>query len=278
MKKFIFITIFLTTFTLAFAQEQTECMPIRELESDDLAFQEGERLTIVANYKWGIINTDVGEATMMLTKETFRDTTYFYSRAYAKTYKFYDKFFTVRDVYEGRFLTKNLRPIYFHRDINEGGYLMKNTFVFNQNDYTINASVQRKTNPPKDTVLQGTACTFDFISLFYNSRNLDFDNFTEGQIIPISFVVDGEIYNISYRYEGIENKKVSGLGTFRCVKIAAKPVAGEVFDGKNELHIWITDDKNRIPVLIETPIVVGRVSARISKYENLKWPLTSKIK
>ena len=278
MKKFIFITIFLTTFTLAFAQEQTECMPIRELESDDLAFQEGERLTIVANYKWGIINTDVGEATMMLTKETFRDTTYFYSRAYAKTYKFYDKFFTVRDVYEGRFLTKNLRPIYFHRDINEGGYLMKNTFVFNQNDYTINASVQRKTNPPKDTVLQGTSCTFDFISLFYNSRNLDFDNFTEGQIIPISFVVDGEIYNISYRYEGIENKKVSGLGTFRCVKIAAKPVAGEVFDGKNELHIWITDDKNRIPVLIETPIVVGRVSARISKYENLKWPLTSKIK
>ena len=278
MKKFIFITILLTTFTLAFAQEQTECMPIRELESDDLAFQEGERLTIVANYKWGIINTDVGEATMMLTKETFRDTTYFYSRAYAKTYKFYDKFFTVRDVYEGRFLTKNLRPIYFHRDINEGGYLMKNTFVFNQNDYTINASVQRKTNPPKDTVLQGTACTFDFISLFYNSRNLDFDNFTEGQIIPISFVVDGEIYNISYRYEGIENKKVSGLGTFRCVKIAAKPVAGEVFDGKNELHIWITDDKNRIPVLIETPIVVGRVSARISKYENLKWPLTSKIK
>jgi len=278
MKKFIFLTILLTTFTLAFAQEQTECMPIRELESDDLAFQEGERLTIVANYKWGIINTDVGEATMMLTKETFRDTTYFYSRAYAKTYKFYDKFFTVRDVYEGRFLTKNLRPIYFHRDINEGGYLMKNTFVFNQNDYTINASVQRKTNPPKDTVLQGTACTFDFISLFYNSRNLDFDNFTEGQIIPISFVVDGEIYNISYRYEGIENKKVSGLGTFRCVKIAAKPVAGEVFDGKNELHIWITDDKNRIPVLIETPIVVGRVSARISKYENLKWPLTSKIK
>ena len=278
MKKFIFITILLTTFTLAFAQEQTECMPIRELESDDLAFQEGERLTIVANYKWGIINTDVGEATMMLTKETFRDTTYFYSRAYAKTYKFYDKFFTVRDVYEGRFLTKNLRPIYFHRDINEGGYLMKNTFVFNQNDYTINASVQRKTNPPKDTVLQGTACTFDFISLFYNSRNLDFDNFTEGQIIPISFVVDGEIYNISYRYEGIENKKVSGLGTFRCIKIAAKPVAGEVFDGKNEISIWITDDKNRIPVLIETPIVVGRVSARISKYENLKWPLTSKIK
>ena len=261
---------------VANAQTSNECLNLREVKENELAFQEGERLTIVANYKWGIINTDVGEAVISISKERFRDTSYFYARAYAKTYKFYDRFFMVRDVYEGRFLQHNLRPLYFHRDINEGGYQMQNTYSFNQNDNSIKGSIRKKGNEPKHFVLQGEACTFDFISLFYNSRNIDFANIKEGHIIPISFAVDDEMYNIHYRYIGKEVIKVSGLGKFSCYKIAAKPVAGEVFDGKNEIMIWITDDKNHIPVYIETPITVGRISARLSKFENLKWPLTSK--
>ncbi|MDR3351080.1 MAG: DUF3108 domain-containing protein [Prevotellaceae bacterium] len=270
-------TILLFTASVAFAQQDTACMPVREFTDEQLPFRENERLTIVANYKWGIINTDVGEATMMLTKEKFRDTTYFYARAYAKTYRFYDTFFMVRDVYEARFLVSNLRPLYFHRNVSEGGYTIKNTCVFNTASYAIHASVQRKTGPAKDTVLPGKSCTFDFVSLFYNSRNLDFDHFTPGRIIPISFVVDEELYHIYYRYIGKEVKKISGLGKFNCIKIAAKPVAGEVFDGKNEISIWISDDKNHIPLLIETPVIVGKVSARLSKYANLKHPLSSKI-
>ncbi len=251
-------------------------MPIRDVKDEELSFQDGEHLTIVANYQWGIINTDVGEATIMIDKQKFRDTNYFYARAYAKTYKFYDKFFMVRDIYEGRFLQHNLRPIYFHRDINEGGYLMQNTYHFNDTDYSIKATMQKQKDESKEFVLQGKSCTFDFISLFYNSRNLEFEKLTAGQVIPISFAIDEDVYNIYYRYIGKEVIKVSGLGKFSCYKIAAKPVAGEVFDGKNEIMIWITDDKNHIPVYIETPVIVGKVSARISKFSNLKWPLTSK--
>jgi hypothetical protein len=275
--RWFFLSVLLAAAQVSFAQQDTACMEVRELSDGQLAFREGERLTIVANYKWGIINTDVGEATMALTREKFRDTTYFYARAYAKTYRFYDHFFMVRDVYEARFLSSNLRPLYFHRNINEGGYLMKNTYTFNTADYSIHASVQRQTAPPKDTVLPGKSCTFDFVSLFYNSRNLDFDHLVNGQTIPISFAVDGELFSIYYRYIGKEVKKISGLGTFKCIKILARPVAGEVFDGKNEISIWISDDKNHIPLLIETPIVVGKVSARLSEYANLKHPLSSKV-
>jgi hypothetical protein len=276
--KLLLFFYFLLPAYAATAQNDTTCMPVRDLQPEELAFADGEQLTIVANYKWGLINTDVGEATMVLSQERFRDTTYFYARAYAKTYKFYDNFFMVRDVYEARFLSRNLRPIYFQRNINEGGYLMKNIFYFDDSRYTIRASVQRKTNPQKDTVLQGKSCTFDVISLLYNSRNLDFANIVKDQIIPISFAIDEGVYNIYYRYLGKETKKISGLGTFNCLKIAAKPVAGEVFDGKNEIHIWISDDANHIPLLIETPIIAGKVSARLSKYRGLKYPLKSKVK
>ncbi len=259
-------------------QKDFVCPPVRRYAEQDLVFRPGERLTIVANYRWGLINADVGEATMTIDEGRFRDTHYFVVRAYATTYKFWDNFFLVRDVYEGQFDTESLRPLYFHRNINEGGYKIFGTVHFNDKDYTIKSSTKRNDDPPKDTLLQGRSCTYDLISLFYNSRNLDFSNLSPGKIYPFSLTVDDEIYNLGYRFIGYEVKKISGLGTFRTLHFAAQLVAGDVFTGENELDIWITDDPNRVPLLIQSAVKVGRVSARLSKYANLKYPLTSKIK
>ena len=273
----LFCVLFLQT---AFSQSTTTpANPKQRIyTADDLVFKVGERLTLVANYRWGIISTDVGEATMLVEQESFRDTQYFNVRAYANTYKFWDNFFQVRDVYEGRFDIHTLRPLYFYRDIHEGDYRMINTMYFNNDNHTIKATVKRDKHPKKDTVLQGTPLTYDFISLFYNSRNIDFSSLAVGKTYPFSFVIDDEMFNLYYRFIGKEEKNISGLGRFRCLKFAAKLVAGEVFTGDSEVIIWITDDQNRVPLFLESPVKVGTVSARLSKYANLKYPLTSKIK
>lgn len=259
------------------AQPDSTCLPLRSFTPDDLSFKSGERLTLIAAYHWGLIDADVGEASLMVMEETFRDTHYFYARSYAKTYRFWDHFFEVRDVYEGRFFVHNLRPIYFYRDIKEGDYRIKNTFFFNT-DYSINMSVQKYDRLPQDTLMRGHSCTYDFISLFFNARNMDFSSLYQGKTYPYSFVIDRNMYNLWFHYLGKEEKKIDKIGTFRCLKFAVKLIAGEVFDGKNNLYIWISDDENHIPLYIETPIIVGKVSARLSRYENLKYPLTSKIK
>ena len=277
MKKIFCILFCLSVPILPTLAQDGSCMEARTYTKNNLAFQAGERLTIVATYKWGLVNMDVGEATLTLQEESFRDTQYFFGRGIAKTYKFWDKFFKVRDIYEGRFLVNSLRPIYFHRDIKEGSYKMRNTYIFDQETNMISATIQSNNNPERKYELQGKPCTFDIISLFYNSRNLDFADVTPGKTFPISFAIDEQVYDLYYRYLGRENIKVGKIGTFRCLKFAAKLIAGEVFTGKEELIIWITDDRNRIPMLIETPVSVGRVTARISEYANLKYPLTSKV-
>jgi hypothetical protein len=275
--------VFLTIFSLCVSgvlvaqPADSTCLPLRVFTSDNLSFKSGERLTLIAAYHWGIVNADVGEATLTVNEEVFRDTHYFYARGYAKTYRFWDNFFEVRDVYEGRFFTHNLRPIYFYRDIKEGDYRIKNTFFFHD-DYSVSMSVQKYDRPPSDTIIQGHSCTYDFMSLFYNARNIDFSSLYEGKVYPYSFVIDREKYNLWFHYLGKEEKKIDKIGTFRCLKFAVKLIAGEVFDGKNSLSIWISDDENHVPLCIETPIIVGKVSARLGHYENLKYPLTSKIK
>jgi Protein of unknown function (DUF3108). len=73
-------------------------------------------------------------------------------------------------------------------------------------------------------------------------------------------------------------KKIYKLGTFKTMKFAVKLVAGSVFTGEEEMIIYVSDDQNKIPLLFEAPILVGKVSGRLSAYKNLKYPLYSKIK
>ncbi len=278
MKLRVFIILVFISVSFFAVSKEKPCTPVKNIPENQRAYDHGENLVYVINYKWGLVNTDVGEAVVNLYKK--RDSSggeYFHSVINGYTYKFYDVFFKVRDLFESKFSTKNGRPFYFHRDIHEGKYRMKNTFHF-QPDYSIKAKVERKSDPVIDTLLPGRECTFDLVSLFYFSRNIDFTHIPAGVEQPISFAIDNEIFDLYYRLIGPEIKRIPGLGQYRTLKFAARVVAGEVFSGKEELVIWVTDDKNRVPLMFETPIKVGRVVGTLSSFRNLKYPLTSKIR
>ena len=36
------------------------------------------------------------------------------------------------------------------------------------------------------------------------------------------------------------------------------------------MTVWVTDDKNKVPVYVETPIVVGSVKAKLYKADNIR--------
>ena len=277
MKIKILFAISLFSISLFAGVKVKPCTPVKDVPEHLRAYDHGESLVYVINYRWGVINTDVGEAAVNLTKKLHPNgEEYFHSVITGITYKFYDVFFKVRDLFESKFSTKNGRPFYFHRDIHEGKYTMKNTFYF-QPDYTIKAKVERKTDPVIDTVLVGRECTFDLVSLFYFSRNIDFSNIPAGIEQPISFAIDNEVFELYYRLIGPEIKRIPGMGQYKTLKFAARVVAGEVFSGKEELIIWVTDDRNRVPLMFETPIKMGRVIGRLSSFKNLKHPMTSRI-
>lgn len=275
--KLLFILILILFNSAAVAQSK-KCAAVLDIPEHIRAFDHGERLVYIINYTWGFVKTDVGEASVTLTRKRNQNYgEYFHSVIKGNTYRFYDVFFKVRDLFESKFSVINGRPFYFHRDVSEGKYTMINTYHFNP-DYTINATVKRKDAPARDTLLKGRECTFDLVSLFYFSRNIDFSKIPAGKEQPISFAIDDDVFELYYRLIGPEVKRIQGLGQFNTLKFAARVVAGEVFTGEEEIIIWVSDDKNKIPLLFETPIIVGKVTGRLFLHENLKHPLTSKIK
>ena len=55
-------------------------------------------------------------------------------------------------------------------------------------------------------------------------------------------------------------------------------VANVTFTDGTVFTLWISDDENKIPLYIESPVRVGSINAYISGYKGLKYPMTSLIK
>lgn len=254
-----------------------QCMPLDPALAAGKAFSPGERLTYIAHYQWGALRMDVGTADVSLDVDTlYGDRTLLHATAVGRTYRFWDMFFKVRDMYESKFYQDDILPVYFHRDVHEGKYTVLNYYRWDPSTRYIDATVV-KPDRTVDTLLPGHGCTFDILTLLYHARNMDFDALAQGVNNPVSFAIDEEIFDIYFRYIGREVKKVPGKGSFRTLKFAAKVVAGEVFTGEEEMIIWVSDDMNRVPLYFESPVRVGSVCGRLAGWENLKYPFDSMI-
>lgn len=250
-----------------------QCFPVHPGLADEHAFRQGERLKYIIHYKWLGIRTDVGYAEVVLEDGGLRNgRRILHPVAQGSTYKFWDAFFKVRDLYESAFYEDSVRPVYFHRDIHEGKYTVRNIYHWDDSTHAINAKVIWA-DRTVDTLLLGHQCTFDLLTLFYNARNMDLEALDEGVNNPVSFAIDNEIFDIYFRFVGREEKRIPGLGVYRTLKFAAKVVAGEVFTGEQEMYIWVSDDMNRIPLLFESPIIVGSVFGRLAGWDGLRFPI-----
>jgi hypothetical protein len=79
------------------------------------------------------------------------------------------------------------------------------------------------------------------------------------------------------RYLGKETIKTR-YGKFNTLKIKPLLLKGSIFEGGENMTVWVTDDPNHIPVRVESPLVVGNIKIDMMSYNNLRYPLSSLIR
>ncbi len=256
---------------LSLAQDKDFC------HVKNISFDQDEQITYVLSYTWLFVWTDVGEAHFSVTRDTKFDRDALHFRTTGSSYPFYDWFFKVRDVYESWVDPETLQPLYFNRDISEGGYTKENEYTFDWDKNEVNARIRRRGGDNRYYTIPVKPCTYDVVTAIYVARNLKFEGIKAGQSFPVDVLLDREIYNVRYTFLTREAKKVKGVGTFKTLKFRVELVAGDVFKEGQYLYVWVTDDLNRIPVYIESPIRVGSVRARIASWSGLRHSLSAKF-
>lgn len=260
-------------------------------QNPSLPFKAGEKIEVTLNYKWGI-KADIATLSFNLQQGTHSGTPCFHILLNARTNSFFDSFYKVRDVYESKF-EYDLDPLYAMRSVSEGNFTAHNDYTWSADKKTLYAKVSKSTMPaPVDTAFHSNETIRDIINMIYSLRAADINSIVAGKPVSMLIAMDRNITRATCSFVRKEVRQIDGMGKFNtvCLAMNLKRVGGDFpqgetkltvptgGDSKNTIYIWLSDDENRVPLYLSVPISVGKLEIRTTKLENLKAPLTSKVK
>ena len=243
-------------------------------------FQEGEVLYYRAAYRAKLVpNIEAGEVTVSTKLDTLAGREVYRVTGNGRTLPFFRWFFDMDDTYHIWVDRESKRTQRFESDLKEDKYTFRSIYRYDWEAMRVHTWSQRRQNTPREKTMELTPESMDAVSLYFNLRSVDLESFREGEHRQLDMVLEDTIRHLRYRYIGREELRVPKMGSFDTMKFACTIGSSEEFsftDG-TEFSIWITNDENKIPVMLASPVRVGEIRAYLRRYEGLKHPLTSKI-
>jgi hypothetical protein len=175
-------------------------------------------------------------------------------------FKVQDEFATYVDV-DGIF------PWKYTQKIREGHY---------KKDFWALMDQKRNIAITKESTYKIPAYVYDALSAFVSVRSMDLASKPNGSIIKLQNFWMDSTYKLDVRVVKRETVKVPA-GKFKCIVVEPHLSGGGLFNSKDVVWIWLTDDDRKIPVKIGTKIIIGTVGAELTKYSGIRGEIKSKI-
>ncbi len=254
MKKTFFLVLILAGVFFSF-----NIFKMREVKND--SFQAGESY----NYKvkYGII--PIGLADVEVHQKIFEvaNRPCYRVNVFGRTSGITD-LFKVRNTYRSFIDTTAILPLKFEYSAREGNYKRDQAYVF---DHESNVVV--KTEKDKKDTFKVPQYVQDMISGYYYLRTIDFAKMQVGQTVSAPLFFDKQIYYMKVKYVGKDVVKTR-FGKIKVIKLNPILPDNELFKGEDAIRIWVSDDKNRVPIRLEADMYVASVNMEINGYSKVR--------
>ena len=244
-------------------------------------YHAGEELDFRVSYRAKLFpNTEMGSVEVVTTQENLNGAPHYKVTGTARTLPTYRWFYNLEDIYRVWVDEKTLKPVRAESDLHEGDYTYKSLFSYDWPKMQVHNTWRSRQRPEKSRTLPLTNESMDAISLFFTLRASNTADFRPGVPRTLQMVLADTIRRIQYRYVGKEEKKIRNIGKFKTLKFTCQlgTSEGNSFKDGTVFTLWISDDQNKIPLCLESPVKVGSVNVYLSGYKGLKYPLTSLLK
>ncbi|MDN5350637.1 MAG: hypothetical protein PWQ54_2033 [Bacteroidales bacterium] len=259
--KLILILIILLQFG-AFAQPA--CVP------DNRSFVDGEKLRYTVSYNWGILWINAGEVNFdaKLTQYEHNPVFHFFSTGHS--FKAWDWLFKVRDTFEVYSRIEDLQPLHSRRHTLEGSFRIHNQYHFYPDEQRVFAEREETRTPYHTEEIVLPSCTYDVLTATYVARSLPFEKYNPGDTISLSMLLDGKIFELPIVVKGHEKIQNRDGKHWDCILFSAMLDRGSMFRAGEELLVWVSNDKARIPIMMEAKITVGSIKIYLTEEHNTK--------
>ncbi len=237
--------------------------PFQYRKIQNNVFGVGERLAFSVNY--GFINA--GDAVMSIPRydtvqgrRCYRvEFTVNSLQSFAWIYKVEDHYLTFIDA-------EAIAPLKFEQHIREGTYRRDFVAEFDQARHV--AKTTEGTYHIPDYV-------HDIMSAFYFVRTIDFSGFVPGETTTLYNFYKDTSYTLLVRFLGRQELEVDA-GTFKTIVVEPLVKEGGLFKSEGRIVIWLSDDERKIPVRVNTKVVIGSIDVELTSYSGLVGPLRAK--
>ena len=253
MKKTLLILIAIFTMQTAFSQQES-------------AFGDGEWFKFKMSYSnW----LKAGNATLTVKDANLDSKEVYHVVGKGWTTGMIKWFFQVKDRYESYFDKETIMPYKFVRNIDEGGHTKDLEIDFDQQNNK--AHIHNKKHKTKK-VIDTKPNIQDMVSTFYYLRNnLNTDSLKVGDEVKVDMFFDEENYGFKLQYLGEETIETN-FGDVKTLKFRPYVMAGRVFKEEESLTLWVSKDKNKVPLRIKADLAVGSLRADLEAFKGLKHP------
>jgi hypothetical protein len=253
---------------------------ISSAHADEAPFKEGEVLKYDINFKWGLVMMKAGTANYTIKRAVYENNSTYKTTLDFKTTAFFDGIFKIRDTLFSHINT-DLEPLYHIRKINEGKtHFWEEVFVetYSANYTKARVRKQNEETIKFDTTLVSDNAGYDILSIFTFARTLDYPQLAQNQTFSISSFVGKEKVNITVHFKGqavLEKSESVKYKTYHLVI----DIGDKAFNqSKSAMEIWVSDDKNHVPLKMKAKLKIGAAEANLTSCQNLKYPFTSEVK
>lgn len=258
MKKGLLIILALLSFNMGAAQDSIQ------KSIPESAFGDGEWFRFKMSYS-GFFKA--GNATLSVKEMTNNNKPAFNVVGKGWTTGAIKWFFKVKDRYESYIDQETMLPYKFIRKINEGGHTKDIQIDFDREKNKAHVHNKKKKTEKSLDIKPNVQ---DMVSTFYYLRNrLDISSLKEGDEIDLDMFFDDENYGFKLKYLGEETIDTE-FGEVESLMFRPYVLAGRIFKEEESLTLWVSKDKNKIPLRIKADLAVGSLRADLDAYKGLK--------
>ena len=226
-----------------------------------------ETLHYVVSYKWGLIHKEAGDASVTLRS---RGNNYEMTLI-GKTRPWADKFYSVRDTLLATVCKAGFRPLRYEKITHEKGKYARDVITYSYHGNvtggrSLKYRTDRKTGAPtvKETMLTASGAAFDFLSVFYYLRTIDYSSLAKDHQIVTTVFSGTKSETLTIRYVGVETVKIRDKSAHKAYHIRFRFTQKGKKKSSDDIDTWISVAAPHVPLSIVGNLPVGQVRCILS--------------
>lgn len=230
------------------------------------SFKAGEWLKFRMSYSGWV---KAGYSTLYVKDALYKNDSVYHVIGKGKTTGPIKWFYKVNDRFESYFDKESFKPFKFVRKTYEGGHTKNRIVEFDYNNniaLTNDLKAKRIIKTPIGSDIQDMISAYYFVRNNYKSEEIKI-----GEVIELNMFFDSEIFKFKLKFLG-HSKLKTKFGYVKCLKFRPYVMAGRVFKEEESVTLWVSADKNKIPLKIKADLRVGSIVADLEAFKGLSHP------